>query len=44
MDVDANIIISKLGDQIKQLTITMAIRDAQIEILQAEIAKLSVKE
>ena len=40
MDVDANIIISKLGDQIKQLATAIAIKDAQIELLQKEIVGL----
>ena len=44
MDVDANIIIAKLGDQIKQLAIAIAVKDAQIELLQGEIAGLNEKE
>ena len=40
MDVDANIIIDKLGDQIKQLATALAIKDAQIELLQKEIVGL----
>ena len=40
MDVDANIIINKLGDQVKQLATAIAIKDAQIELLQEEVAGL----
>jgi len=40
MDVDANIIINKLGDQIKQLATALAIKDAQIELLQKEVVEL----
>jgi hypothetical protein len=44
MNVDANIVIDKLGNQIKEMSKALAIKDAQIELLQAEIATLSVKE
>ena len=40
MDVDANIIINKLGDQVKQLVTAIAIKDAQIELLQKEVVEL----
>ena len=44
MDVDANIVIEKLCGQITQMAKAMAIKDAQIEILQKEIIKLNIKE
>ena len=43
MEVDANIIIDKLCGQITQMVKAMVIKDAQIELLQGEIAKLSAK-
>jgi hypothetical protein len=44
MEVDANIVIDKLGNQIKEMSKAIAVKDAQIELLQAEVIKLSVKE
>ena len=44
MEVDANIIIEKLCNQVGQMVKAMAIKDAQIELLQGEIAKLNAKE
>jgi len=43
MDVDANIVIEKLCSQLGQMAKVLAVKDAQIELLQGEIAKLSVK-
>lgn len=40
MDIDANLIIDKLGNTIKTLNLTIAIKDTQIEILTKEIAEL----
>jgi len=44
VDVDANKVIDKLGDQIKQMATSIAIKDVQIETLQQEIAKKSAAE
>ena len=44
MDVDANVVIDKLCNQLGQMAKALAVRDAQIELLQKEIAKLSEKE
>jgi len=41
MDVDANKVIEKLGDQIKQMSASIAIKDVQIETLQQELTKLN---
>ena len=40
MDIDANKVIDKLGNQIKQMAMTVAVKDLQIDILQQEIVKL----
>lgn len=44
MDVDANKVIDKLGDQIKQMATSIAIKDVQIEALQQQIAKQNASE
>jgi|GEM_PF-1809587 len=41
MDVDANKVIDKLGEQIKQMSASIAIKDVLIETLQQELAKLN---
>lgn len=41
MNVDANSVIDKLGNQIKEMAKAIAIKDAQIDLLNAEIAKLN---
>lgn len=41
MDVDAEAVINNLGDQIKQMSKALAVKDAQIEALVAEISKLN---
>lgn len=40
MDIDANKVIEKLLDQIKQMSLNLVIKDVQIESLQVEIANL----
>lgn len=42
MDVDANKVIERLGDQIKQMSASIAVKDVQIEMLQQELAKQNV--
>jgi len=44
MEVDANVVIDKLGNQIKEMSKALAVKDSQIELLQQEVAKLNVKE
>ena len=44
MDVDAQDVIEKLANQIKEMVKLLAIKDCQIEILQKEVAKISVRE
>ena len=44
MEVDANVVIDKLGNQIKEMAKALAVKDSQIEMLQQEIAKLKVSE
>jgi len=43
MNVDANLVIEKLSDQIGKLSLNIAMKDTQIEILQKQIAELSAK-
>lgn len=43
MEVDADKVINNLCNQIKEMSKAMAIKDAQIELLQQEIAKLGVE-
>jgi len=38
----ANKVIEKLGDQIRQMSASIAIKDVQIETLQQELTKLNV--
>ena len=44
VDVDANKVIEKLGNQIQQMSASIAIKDVQIEALQQEIARLNAAE
>lgn len=44
MDVSGDSVIDKLLEQIKNMAKFIAIKDAQIELLQGEIAKLNAKE
>ena len=44
MEVDADKVINNLCNQIREMSKAIAIKDAQIELLQGEIAKLNVKE
>jgi len=41
MNVDANVVIDKLGNQIKEMAKAIAIKEAQIDLLNQEIAKLN---
>lgn len=41
MNIDANSVIDKLGNQIKEMAKAIAIKEAQIDLLNAEIAKLN---
>lgn len=43
MEVDADKVINNLCNQIKEMSKAMAIKDAQIELLQQEIFKLGVE-
>lgn len=43
MDVDVNLVINKLGDQIKQMATALALKDAMVEILQKANADLNSK-
>jgi len=43
MEVDADKVINNLCNQIKEMSKAMAIKDAQIELLQQEVAKLGVE-
>jgi len=40
MNLDINLVIKKLSEQITTLTVNLAMRDAQIEMLQKEAAGL----
>lgn len=44
MEVNADSVIDNLGNQIKEMSKIIAVKDSQIELLQKEIAKLSIKE
>ncbi|OLN27518.1 hypothetical protein [Desulfosporosinus metallidurans] len=44
MEVNADSVIDNLGNQIKEMSKAIAVKDSQIELLQKEIAKLSIKE
>jgi len=41
MNVDANSVIDKLGNQIKEMAKAIAIKESQIELLNAEISRLN---
>lgn len=41
MNVDANVVIDKLGNQIKEMSKAIAIKESQIELLTAEISRLN---
>ena len=43
MDVDANKVIEGLARQIKQMAIALAVKEAQIELLQQKIVKLKAE-
>ena len=44
MNVDANEVINKLGNQIAEFAKTIAMKDVYIEMLQKEVATLSTKD
>jgi len=43
LDVDANKVIEGLARQIKQMAIALAVKEAQIELLQQKIVKLKAE-
>jgi hypothetical protein len=43
MNVDAEVVVDKLLEQIKQMSKAVAIKDAYMEVLQGDIAKLSAE-
>ncbi|MFZ3132832.1 MAG: hypothetical protein WA125_17440 [Desulfosporosinus sp.] len=44
MEVSGDSVIDKLLNQIKEMAKVVAVRDAQIELLQQQVAKLNTKE
>ena len=41
MNIDANTVIDKLGNQIKEMAKAIAIKEAQIDLLNAEIVRFN---
>jgi hypothetical protein len=40
LDIDVNAVVDKLGDQIKQMSKSIAVKDAYIESLKRQLAEM----